>query len=155
MGSISLPLSKKVWQIYIYFVFSRSGTTFENTVSESYPRNVSTGKLNLVLIVIVLVAIFTLAIAVVFGILFFRRHQSHKNQGKFFASFPYSLILMFFFFCFCFSHEPNIEARIGSYSLVWHTRLSWCEAFSFFTRLVLPSNGIIFTTECILITLVP
>ena len=98
------PLKKSLTNIYIYiyiFFFSRSGTTFENTVSESYPRNVSTGKLNLVLIVIVLVAIFTLAIAVVFGILFFRRHQSHKNQGKFFASFPYSLILIFFF-CFCF-----------------------------------------------------
>ena len=117
------PLKKSLTNIYIYFVFSRSGTTFENTVSESYPRNVSTGKLNLVLIVIVLVAIFTLAIAVVFGILFFRRHQSHKNQGKFFASFPYSLILMFFFFCLFFSDEPNIEARIGSYSLVWHSTL--------------------------------
>ena len=131
------PLKKGLTNIYLYF-FSRSGTTFENTINESYPRNASTGKLNMVLIVIVLVAIFILAIAVLFGILFFRRHQSHKNQGKFFASFPYSLILMFFFFFF-FSDEPNIEARSGSYSLVWHsTLLSWCEAFSFFTRLVLP-----------------
>ena len=114
------PLKKGLTNIYLYF-FSRSGTTFENTINESYPRNASTGKLNLVLIVIVLVAIFILAIAVVFGILFFRRHQSHKNQGKFFASFPYSLILMFFFFFF--SDEPNIEARSGSYSLVWHSTL--------------------------------
>ena len=106
------PLKKSLTNIYIYFVFSRSGTTFENTVSESYPRNVSTGKLNLVLIVIVLVAIFTLAIAVVFGILFFRRHQSHKNQGKFFASFPYSLILMFFFLVFFF-----LMSRISKHEL--------------------------------------
>ena len=51
------------------------------------------------LIVVVLLAIFILAIAVVFGISFFRRHQGHKNQGKFLASFPYLLIafvLVFF-----------------------------------------------------------
>ncbi|XP_066017846.1 uncharacterized protein [Pocillopora verrucosa] len=56
------------------------GTTFKNTVGESSPQNGSTRGLNLVLIVIVLLAIFLLAIAVVFGISFFRRHQGHKNQ---------------------------------------------------------------------------
>ena len=40
-------------------------------VSESIPQNISTGKLNLVLIVIVLLAIFVVAIAVVFGMSFF------------------------------------------------------------------------------------
>ena len=116
------PLKKSLTNIYIYiffFVFSRSGTTFENTVSESYPRNVSTGKLNLVLIVIVLVAIFTLAIAVVFGILFFRRRQSHKNQGKFFASFPYSLILIFFLF-FLMSRISKHEVEVIPLSGIVH-----------------------------------
>ena len=48
------------------------------------------------------------------------------------------------------------KRKVKFYSLVWYSALlSWCEAFSFFTRLVLPSNGIIFMTECILITLVP
>ena len=86
-------------QLHRYFsLFPRSGTTFENTVRESSPRNVSTGKLNLMLIVIVLLVIFILATAVVFGILFFRRHQEHKNQGKFPALFTYLLTFSFYFF---------------------------------------------------------
>ena len=78
----------------IFFFFSCSGTTFENTVfyGESSPQNVSTGKLNLVLIVIVLLAIFVVAIAVVFGMSFFRRNQGHKNQGKFLALFECLLL---------------------------------------------------------------
>ena len=79
----------------IFFFLSCSGTTFENTVDESSPQNVSTGKLNLLLIVIVLLTLFIVAISVVFGILFFRWHQSHKNQGKFLASFIYLLILSY------------------------------------------------------------
>ena len=75
------PLRKQLDEYFPFF--SRSGTTFENTVRESSPQNGSTRGLNLMLIVIVLLAIFILAIAVVFGISFFRRHQSHKNQGKF------------------------------------------------------------------------
>ena len=76
----------------MFFFLSCSGTTFENTVSESSPQNVSTGKLNLVLIVIVLLAIFVVAIAVVFGMSFFRRNQGHKNQGKFLELFECLLL---------------------------------------------------------------
>ena len=47
------------------------------------------------LIVIVFLVIFIVAIAFVFGIMFYRRHQSHKNQGKFLASFA---SIFFFFF---------------------------------------------------------
>ena len=46
------------------------------------------------LIVIVFLVIFIVAIAFVFGIMFYRRHQSRKNQGKFLASFA----SIFFFF---------------------------------------------------------
>nr|XP_058959248.1 uncharacterized protein LOC131786245 [Pocillopora verrucosa] len=56
------------------------GTTFENTVRESSPQNGSTRGPNLMLIVIVLLAIFILAIAVVFGISFFRRHQDQLHD---------------------------------------------------------------------------
>ena len=93
-GSISLCLSEND-KMNIFPFFSRSGTTFKNTVGESSPQNGSTRGLNLVLIVIVLLAIFILAIAVVFGISFFRRHQGHKNQGKFVALFAYLLIFLF------------------------------------------------------------
>ena len=109
------PLKKGLTNIYLYF-FSRSGTTFENTINESYPRNASTGKLNLVLIVIVLVAIFILAIAVVFGILFFRRHQSHKNQGKFFciiSLFAYSYVFFFFLMSRISKHEVEVIPLSG------------------------------------------
>ena len=115
-------------------------------------------------IIIALLVIFLLAIAVVLGILFFRRHQSRNNRGKFHESFAYLqyiYIYFFFFFFFFLNLFFNMMSRISKhkvefYSLVWYSALlSWCEAFSFFTRLVLPSNGIIFMTECILFTLVP
>ena len=115
-------------------------------------------------IIIALLVIFLLAIAVVLGILFFRRYQNRKNRGKFlelFAYLQYIYIFFFFFLIFYLFIFFNMMSRISKhkvefYSLVWYSALpSWCEAFSFFTRLVLPSNGIIFMTECILITLVP
>ena len=123
------------WKFFFFFLFFFS---FENTVGESSPQNGSTCGLNLVLIVIVPLAIFILAIVVVFGISCFRRHQGHKNQGKFLASFAYLCIFLSFFFFFRnMMSRWNIEARIGSHSLVWYsTLLSWCEAFSFFTRLI-------------------
>ena len=93
-GSISLRLSENDKMNIFPFFFSRSGTTFKNTVGESSPQNGSTRGLNLVLIVIVLLAIFILAIAVVFGVSFFRRHQGHKNQGKFVALFANLLIFL-------------------------------------------------------------
>ena len=125
------------------------------------------------LIIIVLLAIFLLAIAVVLGILFFRRHQSRKNQGKFLASFAYLHIIsyihthiyiyiyiyiyththihiyFFFFFFFFFNMMSRISKhKVEFYSLVWYSALlSWCEVF--FTRLVLPSNGVI---ECAFIS---
>ncbi|XP_066017767.1 uncharacterized protein [Pocillopora verrucosa] len=71
------------------FNLSTQGTTFETAVGEYSPQNVSTGTLNLVLIVIVLLAIFILAIAVAFRILFFRRHQGRMNQGKLLALFAF------------------------------------------------------------------
>ena len=64
------------------------------------------------LIVVVLLAIFILAIAVVFGISFFRRHQGHKNQGNFLASFPYLLIAFVFFF---FKHWYKTSSSIFSW----------------------------------------
>ena len=145
-GSISLCLSEND-KMNIFPFFSRSGTTFKNTVGESSPQNGSTRGLNLVLIVIVLLAIFILAIAVVFGISFFRRHQDHKNQGKFVALFAYLLI---FLFSWNKISRLNIEGRSGNHFLVWYsTLLSWCQVFGFFTRLVIPLNGIFFMTECI------
>ena len=71
------------------FFFPCSGTTFETAEGEYSPQNVSTGTLNLVLIVIVLLTIFILAITVAFGVLFFRRHQGRMNQGKFLALFAF------------------------------------------------------------------
>ena len=162
------PSPLKKLDIYFSFFFcSPLGTTFENAVSESSPRKVSTGKLNLMLIIIVLLAIFLLAIAVVLGILSFRRHQSRKNQGKFLASFAYLhiisyihthiyiyiyiyiYIIFFFFFFFFFNMMSRISKhKVEFYSLVWYSALlSWCEVF--FTRLVLPSNGVI---ECAFIS---
>ena len=88
------PLREQFNEYFSFF--SRLGTTFENTVSESSPQNGSNRGLNLVLIVIVLLAIFILAIAIVFGVSFFQRHQGHKNQGKFLALFAYLLIFLFF-----------------------------------------------------------
>ena len=132
------PLRKQYFSFYFFLFFF----SFENAVGESSPQNGSTCRLNLVLIVIVPLAIFILAIVVVFGISCFRRHQGHKNQGKFLASFAYLCIFLSFFFFFFFFFRNmmsrwNIEARIGSHSLVWYsTLLSWCEAFSFFTRLI-------------------
>ena len=102
--SASASASQKTIRWIFSFFFSRSGTTFENTVRESSPQNGSTRGLNLMLIVIVLLAIFILAIAVVFGISFFRRHQCHKNQGKFLVSFAYFLI--FYLFIFLKYDEP-------------------------------------------------
>ena len=106
-GSISLCLSEND-KMNIFPFFSRSGTTFKNTVGESSPQNGSTRGLNLVLIVIVLLTIFILAIAVVFGISFFRRHQGHKNQGKFVALFAY---LLTFLFSWNKISRLNIEGR--------------------------------------------
>ena len=59
-----LFLKKPIRKIFVFYFF------FETVVGESSPQNVSTGTLNLVLIVRVLLAIFILAIAVLFGILF-------------------------------------------------------------------------------------
>ena len=111
------PLKKQLDEYF--FFFSRLGTTFENTVRESSPQNGSTRGLNLVLIVIVLLAIFILAIVVVFGISCFRRHQGHKNQGKFLASFAY--LLTFFFFFQHMISRWNIEARSACHFLVWYS----------------------------------
>ena len=73
--------------------FSCSGTTFETAVGEYSPQNVSTGTLNLVLIVIVLLTIFISAlITVAFGILLFRRHQGRMNQGKLLALFAFGYL---------------------------------------------------------------
>ena len=56
---------KKIQRVTFFVQAGRTGTTFETTVSESSLQNVS-GVLNLVLIVIVLPAIFIVAIAVIF-----------------------------------------------------------------------------------------
>ena len=106
-----------------FLFFSHSGTTFKNTVIESSPQDGSTRGLNLVLIVVVLLAIFILAIAVVFGISFFRRHQGHKNQGKFLASFPYLLIAFVFFF---FKHWYKTSS-----SIKWHILMTECILITF------------------------
>ena len=108
------PLRKQ-WDEY-FSLFSRSGTTFKNTVGESSPQNGSTRGLNLVLIVIVLLTIFILAIAVVLGISFFRRHQGHKNQGKFVALFAYFLT---FLFSWNKISRLNIEGRSGMAYFSW------------------------------------
>ena len=99
--SISLRLSENNIFLFLFFFFF----SFENAVGESSPQNGSTCRLNLVLIVIVPLAIFILAIVVVFGISCFRRHQGHKNQGKFLASFAYLCIFLSFFFFFFFFSE--------------------------------------------------
>ena len=133
------PLRKQLDEYFPFF--SRSGTTFENTVRESSPQNGSTRGLNLMLIVIVLLAIFILAIAVVFGISFFRRHQCHKNQGKFLVSFAY--ILIFYLFIFLKYDEPMKyrSTKWKSFLCFYYSTLTRCKAFSFLTRLVLPLNG--------------
>ena len=74
------------------FFFLFSGTTFETAEGEYSPQNVSTGTLNLVLIVIVLLTIFISAITVAFGILLFRRHQGRMNQGKLLALFAFGYL---------------------------------------------------------------
>ena len=95
--------SQKTIRWIFFFSFFFFFFSFENTVGESSPQNGSTCRLNLVLIVIVPLAIFILAIVVVFGISCSRRHQGHKNQGKFLASFAYLCIFLSFFFFFFFS----------------------------------------------------
>ena len=90
--SVQSALASQKTNSKIFFFFSCSRTTFENTVGESPPQNVSCGKSNLVLIVIVPLVTFILEIAVVFGIMYFRRHQGHKDQGKFPASFFFLFI---------------------------------------------------------------
>ena len=126
------------------FFFSHSGTTFKNTVSESSPQDGSTRGLNLVLIVVALLAIFILAIAVVFGISFFGRHQGHKNQGKFLASFPYLLIAFVCLFFFLSTSTRLVLPLNGIFS--WRNASS-LHSFIIFTPLQnsVFKNGII---EC-------
>ena len=93
------------------------------------------------LIVIVLLAIFILAIAVVFGISFFRRHQCHKNQGKFLVSFAYFLIFYLFFFLKYDEPMKYRSTKWKSFLCFYYSTLTRCKAFSFLTRLVLPLNG--------------
>ena len=76
------------------------------------------------LIAIVPLAIFILAIVVVFGISCFRRQQGHKNQGKFLASFAYLCIFLSFFFFFFFE--------------IW-----WADEISKLELEVIPLSGIV------------
>ena len=90
------PLRKQLDEYFPFF--SRSGTTFENTVRESSPQNGSTRGLNLMLIVIVLLAIFILAIAVVFGISFFGDTKVIRTKASFLYHLPIFLSFIYLFF---------------------------------------------------------
>ena len=111
------------------------------TVNESPSEKVVTGKPNLIVIVLVLLAIFILVMLAVFGLLFVRRRRSHEKKCKSGISCVCWFVYLFvcLFVCFsvsfvvhiaCYLHYKSSFISLPSSCIAFHvlpllTTLSW------------------------------